>query len=351
MASSQEQGRPHLDDNGWPSTSANSFRQQYLAPGRHAAAHTAGNEPHSEIDASAAAVDAPIPSNEVPFSFNTVFQESPMTDEGNVSSEDRTAVPSPAESEPVAEARAVTAISSDETSRTSSEKELEENEKKDEVGGFAPIKTNTSNESSYRPGTVQNDSSGRMREDNLFKALSRRKTNASGRQGSLMTQDAASEAHEEQAEIERLMSRMFGKGRQQQSEDEKTRHVGLIFKNLTVKGMGLGAALQPTLSGPFLTLPRMLMALFSGKRMSGKPPVRTILNDFTGCVRPGEMLLVLGRPGAGCSTFLKVLANQRFGYETVDGEVTYGGADAKTMAKQYVISAFFYTQIQAYFGV
>jgi len=45
------------------------------------------------------------------------------------------------------------------------------------------------------------------------------------------------------------------------------------------------------------------------------------------------MLLVLGRPGSGCSTFLKVLANQRFGFESVDGEVTYGGTDAKTMGK------------------
>lgn len=47
------------------------------------------------------------------------------------------------------------------------------------------------------------------------------------------------------------------------------------------------------------------------------------------------MLLVLGQPGAGCSTFLKVLGNQRAGYESVEGKVTYGGADAETMAKKY----------------
>ena len=47
------------------------------------------------------------------------------------------------------------------------------------------------------------------------------------------------------------------------------------------------------------------------------------------------MLLVQGRPGSGCSTFLEVLANQRFGYESIDGEVLYGGTDAKTMAKHY----------------
>ena len=47
------------------------------------------------------------------------------------------------------------------------------------------------------------------------------------------------------------------------------------------------------------------------------------------------MLLVLGAPGAGCSTFLKVLANQRFGFESIEGDVTYGGTDAKVMGKNY----------------
>ena len=40
------------------------------------------------------------------------------------------------------------------------------------------------------------------------------------------------------------------------------------------------------------------------------------------------MLLVLGRPGSGCSTLLKVIANQRDGYVGVHGNVTYGGIPA-----------------------
>lgn len=35
------------------------------------------------------------------------------------------------------------------------------------------------------------------------------------------------------------------------------------------------------------------------------------------------------------STFLKVLANQRFGFQSVEGDVTYGGASAEEMAKGY----------------
>lgn len=47
------------------------------------------------------------------------------------------------------------------------------------------------------------------------------------------------------------------------------------------------------------------------------------------------MLLVLGRPGAGCTTLLKVLSCIRSSYTHVGGEVTYGGIDYKTFSKHY----------------
>jgi ATP-binding cassette subfamily G (WHITE) protein 2 (SNQ2) len=47
------------------------------------------------------------------------------------------------------------------------------------------------------------------------------------------------------------------------------------------------------------------------------------------------MVLVLGRPGSGCTTFLKTIANQRGGYLAVNGEVSYGGIDAAEMDRLY----------------
>ena len=47
------------------------------------------------------------------------------------------------------------------------------------------------------------------------------------------------------------------------------------------------------------------------------------------------MCLVLGCPGAGCSTFLKTIANQRGEYADVKGDVRYAGIDAPEMAKYY----------------
>lgn len=52
-------------------------------------------------------------------------------------------------------------------------------------------------------------------------------------------------------------------------------------------------------------------------------------------MHPGEMLLVLGRPGSGCSTFLKAIGNQTYGYESVEGDIRYGGTDSTTMKKKY----------------
>ncbi|MCJ1435794.1 hypothetical protein MMC27_005169 [Xylographa pallens] len=246
----------------------------------------------------------------------------------------QTAVPSPpsSHSEPAPNTQyASTSKETEKDAEADSRPSMDDDEKADEVGQFEPIKTISTKE--HRPA-LKSKRSGPLTEDEVMRVLSRRRTNtsASGRNGSVAT---SAEDDEEQEQIDRLMSRMFGQNRQNQSEDEKTRHVGLVWRNLIVKGVGLGAALQPTISDPFLALPRLLSGLFSNGRATHKPPVRTLINNFSGCIRPGQMLLVLGRPGSGCSTFLKVLANQRYGFKSIEGDVSYGGTSAKTMAKDF----------------
>ncbi|KAL2001049.1 hypothetical protein VTN02DRAFT_2308 [Thermoascus thermophilus] len=70
-------------------------------------------------------------------------------------------------------------------------------------------------------------------------------------------------------------------------------------------------------------------------RVRKRKSIKTILDDFTGCVRPGELHLALERPGSGCSTFLRIIGSQRAGYKSVDGDVCYGGTGAKAMALKY----------------
>jgi ATP-binding cassette subfamily G (WHITE) protein 2 (SNQ2) len=47
------------------------------------------------------------------------------------------------------------------------------------------------------------------------------------------------------------------------------------------------------------------------------------------------MCLVLGVPGSGCSTFLKVIANERGDYANVGGVVEYAGIGHEEMSKLF----------------
>jgi ATP-binding cassette subfamily G (WHITE) protein 2 (SNQ2) len=70
-----------------------------------------------------------------------------------------------------------------------------------------------------------------------------------------------------------------------------------------------------------------------GKSNPSLPKI--ILSKFDGFARPGEMVLVLGRPGSGCSTFLKVIANDRSSYSEVTGNVDYGGISSTEIEEMY----------------
>jgi ATP-binding cassette, subfamily G (WHITE), member 2, PDR len=47
--------------------------------------------------------------------------------------------------------------------------------------------------------------------------------------------------------------------------------------------------------------------------MARSAPKRHILQSFDGLVKSGEMLMVLGKPGSGCSTFLKTVCGELHG--------------------------------------
>ncbi|KAL6303777.1 pleiotropic drug resistance ABC transporter [Sparassis latifolia] len=112
--------------------------------------------------------------------------------------------------------------------------------------------------------------------------------------------------------------------------DIKTRELGVAFRNLRVVGLGATALHQPTV-GSVLNPWNFLKSLLRLRH----PPLRDILSDFEGVVRSGEMLLVLGRPGAGCSTFLRVLANQREEYHGVYGDVFYDSFSPADIHRHY----------------
>ena len=102
----------------------------------------------------------------------------------------------------------------------------------------------------------------------------------------------------------------------------RKQELGITWQNLSVQVISSEAAVNETVLSQF-NIPTKIR---EGRQ---KPPLRTILNKSHGCVKPGEMLLVLGRPGSGCTTQLKMLANRRGGYKSVEGEVRFGSMQPK----------------------
>ena len=123
-------------------------------------------------------------------------------------------------------------------------------------------------------------------------------------------------------------------------DGHSAKRIGVVYKNLTVKGVGAKATFVKTLPDAIIgtfgpDLYRLLSRFLPFLRFGGGAAKRTLINDFTGVVRDGEILLVLARPGGGASTFLKAIANNRDHFEEVTGSVSYGGIPAEKQKKLY----------------
>lgn len=102
----------------------------------------------------------------------------------------------------------------------------------------------------------------------------------------------------------------------------KRQELGVTWQNLSVNVVSAEAAINENVLSQF-NIPQHV------KESRSKPPLRTILNNSHGCVKPGEMLLVLGRPGSGCTTLLNLLSNHRAGFKSVEGDVRFGSLTAE----------------------
>ena len=94
------------------------------------------------------------------------------------------------------------------------------------------------------------------------------------------------------------------------------RTAGVAFQKLSVHGFGSATDYQKTVGNVFIQvvgLARRLLGI-------GQRKIQ-ILRDFDGVVNSGEMLMVLGPPGSGCSTFLKTLAGETHGLYIDDGSL------------------------------
>ncbi|KAJ5530865.1 hypothetical protein N7527_004258 [Penicillium freii] len=116
------------------------------------------------------------------------------------------------------------------------------------------------------------------------------------------------------------------------SRDGRSGHASdVIFKKLNVYGSGAALQFQDTVTST-LTAPLRLPQIIR----ESHSPQRRILKDLNGLLKNGELLLVLGRPGAGCSTLLKSMTGELHGLN-MDKEsvIHYNGIPQTRMVKEF----------------
>ncbi|ODQ63164.1 hypothetical protein NADFUDRAFT_84369 [Nadsonia fulvescens var. elongata DSM 6958] len=106
---------------------------------------------------------------------------------------------------------------------------------------------------------------------------------------------------------------------------------GVAFRNLTATGIDVSATYGPSVLELFRSIASIPGKLFSRKA----PKIKKIIRNVNGVVQQGEMLFVIGRPGSGCSTFLKCIAGETAGLLGVEGDFSYDGLSQPEMLKNY----------------
>ncbi|BGP16936.1 hypothetical protein JCM10213_007382 [Rhodosporidiobolus nylandii] len=110
--------------------------------------------------------------------------------------------------------------------------------------------------------------------------------------------------------------------------DHGYHHLGVAFEDVNVYGSGGERKTVEGLERAILQMwnvPSFVARLLNIKMGKKRP----LISNVSGVVPSGEMLLVLGRPGAGCSTLLRAISNQRDSFAAVEGDVQYGRLTAK----------------------
>jgi len=132
-----------------------------------------------------------------------------------------------------------------------------------------------------------------------------------------------------------LESVLRGNRDEEERSGIKSKRIGVLFEDLTVSGVGGVKNYAKTFPDAFVSFFNVFATAQSMLGLGKKGREFDILKDFKGVVNPGEMCLVLGRPGSGCTSFLKVISNQRYGYTNIDGKVLYGPFDSDLFEKRY----------------
>ncbi|KAJ4291758.1 hypothetical protein N0V90_009653 [Kalmusia sp. IMI 367209] len=212
-------------------------------------------------------------------------------------------------------------------------------------GHFAPVKTAGEHEDGpsdtsdllsttltrrKTQGTINNEERNELRE--LYSTLSRKQSTMAH------PGDPSVDPSSESFQLPKFL-KMFRN--QLEEVGHSKMQVGIVYKNLNVYGKGEALQLQKTVGNSF-----MVQDWFS----TGKKQHKHILRNFDGIVKSGELLIVLGRPGSGCSTLLKTMCGELHGLELgKESVVHYNGIPQKQMMKEFKGEAIYNQEVDKHF--
>ncbi|KAA8915341.1 hypothetical protein TRICI_002525 [Trichomonascus ciferrii] len=119
--------------------------------------------------------------------------------------------------------------------------------------------------------------------------------------------------------------------RRMDEEGMELNRIGVCFTNVMTKGLRQGSEFGSTVSEPL----RLLQELPTRIKKAVDPPLKNIIEGVDGYIEAGEMLMVVGRPGAGCTTLLKTLAGEVDQFEGVEGDIEYDGIPFEKMTRNF----------------
>ncbi|KAJ5159716.1 multidrug resistance ABC transporter [Penicillium canariense] len=129
------------------------------------------------------------------------------------------------------------------------------------------------------------------------------------------------------------------------SQAHSPRTLGVAFMNLNVHGFGSDTDFQKSVGNVWLEAVSLVRRLIGRRQRK-----IDILQNLDGLVEAGEMLVVLGPPGSGCTTFLKTIAGETYGfYVDKNSDLNYQGVSAKQMASAFRGEAIYTAEVDVHF--
>ncbi|GEQ70600.1 hypothetical protein JCM33374_g4278 [Metschnikowia sp. JCM 33374] len=112
----------------------------------------------------------------------------------------------------------------------------------------------------------------------------------------------------------------------------KPSKLGLAYRDLRAYGIAAGSDYQPTVTNALFKLATDQLSFLN----KNSDRYFDILKTMDGYFKPGELTVVLGRPGSGCSTLLKTISSHTYGFNIgKESKITYDGLSPSEIESNY----------------